>query len=67
MFDPEADLTEVAYECGYFDQAHFIKDFKTFAGKTPSEYAHETRRMQEILSSKDVVFLQSSSTPDVQE
>ena len=57
MFDPEADLTELAYECGYFDQAHFIKDFKEFAGKTPSEYAQGMRRMQEILKCKDVVFL----------
>src|SRR5262249_42585924 len=32
MFDPDADLTALAYECGYFDQAHFIKDFKAFAG-----------------------------------
>ena len=67
MFDPDAELTGLAYECGYFDQAHFIRDFKAFAGKTPSEYAQETRRMQEILSSKDVVFLQSSSPTDVQE
>ena len=63
MFDPDADLTGLAYECGYFDQAHFIKDFKAFVGKTPSEYAQHMRRMQEILKSKDVVFLQSSSPP----
>jgi AraC-like DNA-binding protein len=28
-------LTEIAYESGYFDQAHFIHDFKSFAGITP--------------------------------
>src|SRR5262249_34980749 len=61
MFDPDADLTRLAYECGYFDQAHFIKDFKAFAGKTPTEYAAQMQKMQEILKSKDVVFLQSSS------
>src|SRR5262249_41628969 len=38
MFDPDADLTSLAYEGGYFDQAHFIKDFKAFAGQTPTEY-----------------------------
>jgi AraC-like DNA-binding protein len=63
MFDPDADLTGLTYECGYFDQAHFIKDFKAFVGKTPSEYAQHMRQMQEIIKCKDVVFLQSSSSP----
>lgn len=31
-------LTAVAYECGYFDQSHFIRDFKSFTGLTPSAY-----------------------------
>ncbi len=61
MFDAQTDLTELAHECGYFDQAHFIKDFKAFTGKTPSEYAEGMRRLQEVLKSEDVVFLQSSS------
>jgi AraC-like DNA-binding protein len=60
MFDPDADLTQLAYDCGYFDQAHFIKDFKAFTGKTPKEYARQMQQMQETLKSKDVVFLQSS-------
>jgi transcriptional regulator GlxA family with amidase domain len=59
MFDPDADLTSLAYECGYFDQAHSIKDFKAFAGQTPTEYAQQMKKMQEIVKSKDVVFLQS--------
>ena len=29
-------LTSIAYECGYFDQSHFIRDFKTFTGFLPS-------------------------------
>jgi len=29
-------LTEIAYDCGYYDQAHFIKEFKKFTGITPS-------------------------------
>jgi AraC-like DNA-binding protein len=31
-------LTELTYECGYYDQAHFIKEFKEFSGFTPKEY-----------------------------
>ncbi len=31
-------LTAVAYTSGYFDQSHFIRDFKAFTGLTPSQY-----------------------------
>ncbi len=28
----------IAYESGYYDQAHFINDFKNFSGFTPQQY-----------------------------
>ena len=31
-------LTSLAYENGYFDQAHFIKDFKEFTGISPKSF-----------------------------
>jgi AraC-like DNA-binding protein len=31
-------LTSIAYDCGYFDQSHFIRDFRSFTGVTPSAY-----------------------------
>ena len=32
-------LSNVAYESEYFDQSHFINDFKKFTGLKPTEYA----------------------------
>lgn len=37
MRHPEKSWTEITYEGGYFDQAHFIKEVKTFSAKTPDE------------------------------
>jgi AraC-like DNA-binding protein len=30
--------TDLAFDCGYFDQAHFIKEFQIFSGINPSAY-----------------------------
>jgi AraC-like DNA-binding protein len=35
---PETALAEVSAESGYFDQAHMIRDFVTFAGQTPGQF-----------------------------
>jgi len=32
---------KMAHDLGYFDQAHFIKDFKSVIGRTPAEYARQ--------------------------
>lgn len=39
------DLTSVAYHCGYFDQAHFIKDFKRITGIKPTIFIRERKQI----------------------
>ena len=39
MKHPEQTLTSIAYQFGYSDQSHFIKDMKKVTGVTPSEFS----------------------------
>jgi AraC-like DNA-binding protein len=32
------DLIDIAYSCGYYDQSHFIHEFKEITGVTPEKY-----------------------------
>ena len=38
QYTPTQTLTAQAYDAGYFDQAHFIKDFKAFTGQAPQDF-----------------------------
>jgi AraC-like DNA-binding protein len=42
-------LTSIAYESGYFDQSHFIKEFKSFTGLTPSAYLKNISPVNQLL------------------
>jgi AraC-like DNA-binding protein len=41
--DDGARLAEIAQDCGYYDQAHLNRDFRDFAGSSPSD--HVARRL----------------------
>ncbi|RKP48087.1 AraC family transcriptional regulator [Cohnella endophytica] len=37
------DWVQLSHDMGYYDQAHFIRDFKAIMDKSPEEYVRETR------------------------
>lgn len=41
-------LPELAAELGYFDQSHFIRDFKAIIGITPEEYIRRCHQRQSL-------------------
>jgi len=38
-----SDPLPAALECGYYDQAHFNRDFKAIAGESPAAYSSRRR------------------------
>jgi AraC-like DNA-binding protein len=46
-------LTSLAYENGYFDQTHFIKDFKEFTGVSPSQFYAGSLKMTALFAGSD--------------
>lgn len=46
-------LTALAYKGEYYDQAHFIKDFKEFTGLTPKEFYGENLKMSSLFYRMD--------------
>jgi hypothetical protein len=39
------NLTDIAYESEYYDQAHFVKDFKEFTGITPKDFVGDDKML----------------------
>jgi AraC-like DNA-binding protein len=66
MYSQDADLTALAHEFGYADQAHFSRDFRAFTGTTPRRFVQEMQAFWSVFDGhENVVFLQSS--PDIPE
>jgi transcriptional regulator GlxA family with amidase domain len=43
IHDDVMDLASVAFQIGYYDEAHFNRNCKAFTGRTPSEYRRQLK------------------------
>lgn len=54
LLNDNKTLTDIGYESEYYDQAHFIKDFKDFTGISPKQfYTDKNFTLSSLLYSKD--------------
>ena len=44
------NLTELAYDGEYYDQTHFIKEFRKFSGVTPGKFLNDRETVKHLLS-----------------
>lgn len=50
---PARNWTSIAHSCGYYDQMHFIKDFKAFAGQSPNSFLKHLPQPKEHITVLD--------------
>jgi len=48
LFTDYSKLSDIAYNNGYYDQMHFIKDFKRFSGNTPKNFISQNNSMLQL-------------------
>lgn len=48
--NPEFNAGELMFQGNYYDQAHFIKDFKELTGETPKQFFHHSSDLCRIIS-----------------
>ena len=59
---PQISISKVAYDCGYYDKSHLIKEFKMFTGYTPTQLLDICDTYTENLSVFNSVFINDKKT-----
>ena len=52
MKEGKTSWLDITYHSGYFDQSHFIRDFKAFTGEDPSDYFFEEQNLANFFLKK---------------
>jgi AraC-like DNA-binding protein len=52
----DSDGAQLAQELGYFDQAHFIRDFKSIVGRAPREYTDTLKAATAAASASTLIM-----------
>lgn len=65
-YEPDSScLTGLALDSGYYDQSHFIRDFKAFTGLRPRQYFQQPPHLTEQFTQNEAGSLLYNSIPDV--
>ena len=51
----EKTLTEISYLCGYYDQSHFIRDFKKVTGQTPKVISSNHKKIVQSIADRSFI------------
>jgi AraC-like DNA-binding protein len=60
----ELNLTQLGYELGFYDQSHFIREFKTFSSLTPKAFFGKERSVSERINLQ-VIAQRFKNKPEV--
>jgi AraC-like DNA-binding protein len=56
MQEGDQSWVNVAFQSGYYDQAHFIRDFKEFSGEDPSAYLFGEKSLANFFMKREIKF-----------
>jgi AraC-like DNA-binding protein len=56
----KVDWPKLFYECEFYDQAHFIKDFEEFTGRSPQQYLKENNELANLVEKSPAKSLKTN-------